>query len=352
MAANVLRQAEAAAFRGLMALPGPVMRRLAGPPVMVDGQALDLETQWMLRLRELLRLPAAETLPVPEGRAVISHDAGLTGGRQPIGEVRDLDVPGPDGPLAARLYVPRSRVPAATGGGSPLLVFLHGGGFMYGDLDSHDAVCRFLAERADVRVLAVDYRIGPEHRFPAAVDDCWTAYQWVAEHADRLGADPARIAVGGDSAGGCLATVVAMRAAGAGVPCRHQLLVYPVTDMVHGSDSRRLFGSGFFLTQEFIDLADASYLSTAEEKHHPDVSPALTEKIPDGLASAHVVTAGFDPLRDEGEAWARTLADAGVEVRLKRYPGFIHGFLNVVGVGRTQRAAVAEIAARLKADLH
>ncbi len=353
MAPTIPSQVEAAALRGLMALPAPLMRRLAGPPVVVDGQTLDLETQWMLRLRELLRLPAAETLPVPAGRAVITHNAGLTGGRQPIGETRDLDVPGPDGPLAARLYGPRAPVSpgATTGAGSPLLVFLHGGGFMYGDLDSHDAVCRFLAERADVRVLAVDYRIGPEHRFPAAVDDCWTAYQWVVEHADRLGADPERIGVGGDSAGGCLATVVAMRAANAGVPCRHQLLVYPVTDMVNGSDSRRLFASGFFLTQEFIDLADASYLSTAEERRHPDVSPALTEKIPDGLAPAHVVTAGFDPLRDEGEAWARRLADAGVEVRLKRYPGFIHGFSNVVGVGRTQRAAVAEIAAVLKAAL-
>ena len=341
-------------MRGLMALPGPVMRRVAGPPVVVDGQTLDLETQWMLRLREVLRVPAAEKLAVPEGRRVITHNAGLTGGRQPIGETHDLDVPGPDGPLAARLYVPRSRVSAGstTANESPLLVFLHGGGFMYGDLDSHDAVCRFLAERADVRVLTVDYRIGPEHRFPAAVDDCWTAYQWVVEHAERLGADPERIGVGGDSAGGCLATVTAMRAANAGVPCRHQLLVYPITDMVNGSDSRRVFASGFYLTQEFIDLADASYLCTAEERRHPDVSPALTEKIPDGLAPAHVVTAGFDPLRDEGEAWARRLADAGVEVRLKRYPGFIHGFFNVVGIGRAQRAGVAEIAAVLKVALH
>ncbi len=158
--------------------------------------------------------------------------------------------------------------------------------------------------------------------------------------------------MGGDSAGGCLSTVVAMRAANAGVPCRHQLLVYPVTDMVHGSESRRLFSEGFFLTQEYIDAANANYLESADQKRHPDVSPALTEKIPEGLAPALVVTAGFDPLRDEGEAWARTLADAGVSVQLTRYPGFVHGFLNVVGVGRTQRAAVAEIAARLKAALH
>ncbi|HEY7717944.1 MAG TPA: alpha/beta hydrolase [Pedococcus sp.] len=356
MARNVRNRVEAAAFRGLMALPRPLMRRLAGPPVVVDGQTLDLETQWLLRLRQVAREPAAETLPFPDGRRLITRSTRLTGGRRPIGQVRDLVLPGADGPVPARLYVPRSQVsrvaPDSAREPSPLLVFLHGGGFMYGDLDSHDPACRVLAERADVRVLALDYRLAPEHRFPAAVDDCWAAYQWAVEHADELGADPDRIGVGGDSAGGCLATVVAMRAANAGVPCRHQLLVYPVTDMVTGSESRRLFGSGFFLTQEFIDLADATYLADPGERHHPDVSPALTEKIPEGLAPATVVTAGFDPLRDEGEAWARTLADAGVEVRLTRYPGFIHGFLCVVGVGRTQRAAVAEIAARLKAALH
>ena len=351
MAPTVVNRVEAVTFRGLMALPGPVMRRLAGPPVVLDGQTLDLETQWMLRLRQLKREPSAETLPMPAARRLIVRHTVLTGGRPPIGEIRDLDVPGGAGDIRARLNVPRSP-PATPESGSPLLVFLHGGGFMYGDLDSHDPVCRMLAERAGVRVLALDYRLCPEHPFPAALDDCWAAYQWAVEHADELGADPDRIGVGGDSAGGCLATVVAMRAANAGVPCRHQLLVYPVTDMVTGSESRRLFGSGFFLTDEFIDLADASYLSDPDERRHPDVSPALTEKIPEGLAPALVVTAGFDPLRDEGEAWARRLADAGVEVRLTRYPGFIHGFFNVVGVGRTQRAAVAEIAARLKAALH
>ena len=345
----LLGRAEAAALRGLMSLPAPVMRRLAGPPVVLDGQTLDLETQWMLRIEQLLREPAAETLPIAAGRLAIARQSRLVGGRQPVGEVRDIDVPGAEGAMKARLYAPRALVGRE---GSPLLVFLHGGGFLYGDLETHDPSCRLLAERAQVRVLALDYRLAPEHTFPAAVDDCWSAYQWVAEHAEQLGADPDRLAVGGDSAGGCLATVVAMRAASAGVPCRHQLLVYPVTDRVTTSESRRLFATGFYLTQDFVDLATASYLSDPAEVSHPDVSPALAEKIPDGLAPALVVTAGFDPLRDEGEAWARTLADAGVEVRLKRYPGFIHGFFNVVGVGRTQRAAVAEIAALLKAAMY
>ncbi|WP_246456325.1 alpha/beta hydrolase [Nocardioides mesophilus] len=231
-------------------------------------------------------------------------------------------------------------------------MFLHGGGMIYGDLESHDGPCRLLAERGDVRVLAVDYRLSPEHVYPAAVDDSWAAYQWAVEHADALGADPARIAVGGDSAGGYLSAVVAIKAAEAGVPCRFQLLVYPVTNFADPSGSRSMFGRGFYLTDEFIDLADELYLPPGTDRRDPLVSVAYTEKLPEGLAPALVVTAGFDPLRDEGEAWARRLFDEGLEVSLRRYPGFIHGFFNVVGAGRTQRAAVTEIADRLKSALH
>jgi acetyl esterase len=365
MAHPLLARAEAAAFRWLMALPRPVMRRLAGKPVVIDGQMLDTETQWLLRLKELLREVAVETLPIEQGRRTLARQAALAGGRQPIGRIRDLRVPGADGPLAARLYEPSRLVStgwtsgdradaAATGDRArrdPLLVFLHGGGMIYGDMESYDAVCRVLAERAGVRVLALDYRLAPEHRFPAAVEDCWASYQWVVEHADRLDADPERIAVGGDSAGGYLSAVVALKAAEAGVPCRFQLLVYPVTNMAEASESRRLFGSGFYLTDEFIDLAAESYLADDTQRRDPLASVHFTEKIPGDLAPALVVTAGFDPLRDEGEAWARRLADSGVEVELRRYPGFMHGFINVVGVGRTQRAAVHEIADRLAAAL-
>ena len=340
-------RAEVAVLRGLMGLPLPLMRRLAGRPVVRDGQTLDTQTQWMLRLQALAHETPVETVPVEAGRRGLVRQSTLVGGRQPIGAVRDLEVPGATGPMRARIYTPSTSVEPA-----PLLFFVHGGGMMYGDLDSHDAVCRFLAERADVLVLAIDYRLAPEHPYPAAVDDCWTSYQWVAEHAAELGADPERLAVGGDSAGGYLSAVVALRAAAAGVPLRHQLLIYPVTDMEGGSESRKTFARGFFLTDEFMDLADRSYLSPDHDRRDPDVSVLHTEKIPEGLASAHVVTAGFDPLRDEGEAYARLLADHGVSVELKRYPGFIHGFLNIIGVGRSTRAAVAEIAAKLKAALH
>ena len=345
--APLVEAAEPAAFRALMALPTPVQRLLAGRTIVRDGQRLDTETQWMLRLKELLREPPVETLPMTEARAGLRRQSRLVGGHQRIGRVEDREVPGADGPIPARLYVPTSRrdddEPA------PLLFFVHGGGMMYGDLDSHDALCRFLAERAGLRVLSIDYRLAPEHRFPAAVDDCWTSYQHVSEHAEDFGADPERIAVGGDSAGGYLSAVVAILAAEAGVPVKHQLLIYPVTNMHERSESRQIFGDGFFLTTAFMDLAEASYLHHDQDRRDPRVSVYFTEKVPENLAPAHVITAGFDPLRDEGEAYARLLADAGVPVEMKRYPGFIHGFANIVGVGRTNRAAVAEIAARLKA---
>ncbi|HET6627936.1 MAG TPA: alpha/beta hydrolase, partial [Nocardioidaceae bacterium] len=185
----------------------------------------------------------------------------------------------------------------------------------------------------------------------AAVDDCWASFQWVVENTDQLGVDPARIAVGGDSAGGYLSAVTAILAAEAGLPVAHQLLLYPVTNMAEHSESRRMFGEGFFLTSDFIELAQTSYLTPDHDPRDPRVSVHFTEKLPPDLAPAFVVTAGFDPLRDEGEAYARRLADAGVPVELKRYPGFIHGFANIIGVGRSNRAAVAEIAAKLKAAL-
>jgi acetyl esterase len=339
-------------FAALMTLPVPVQRRLAGRPVILDGQTLDTETQWMLRVQKLARIPAAETLPMAEARKVLLRQTRLVGGSQPIGETRDLEVPGADGPLPARLYIPRSQSEAGgttEAAGSPLLFFVHGGGMMYGDLDSHDALCRFLAERADLRVLSVDYRLAPEHPYPAAVDDCWTSFQWVAENAESLGVDPDRIAVGGDSAGGYLSAVTAVLAAESGISVKYQLLIYPVTNMAEQSESRHLFGKGFFLTSEFIDLAETSYLTDDHDRRDPRISVYFTEKFPDNLAPAFVATAGFDPLRDEGEAYARLLADAGVKVEMKRYPGLIHGFAAIIGVGRSSRAAAAELAAKLKA---
>lgn len=336
-----LLRAEALFLRGVLGLPDRVQRVLAGRPVVREGQTLATDTQLMLRLRRLVREPAAESLPIEAGRRAILRQTALVGGAQPIGAVRDLPV----GSLPGRLYVP-SR---ATDPG-PLLVFFHGGAWIYGDLDSHDPACRFLAEAAGVRVLAVAYRLAPEHGFPAAYDDCLAAYRWVTANAASLGADPDRLAVGGDSAGGCLAATTAIEAAREGLPLAFQLLVYPATDMRGGSESRETYAEGFYLSRQFMDRGRECYLPRPADPVDPHASPLLAE-IPAGLAPAYVVTAGFDPLRDEGEAYAKKLVDAGVQTELRRFPDQIHGFLNVVGVGRSARAANAEIAATLRAAL-
>jgi acetyl esterase len=333
---------EALSLRLTMGLPEVVQRRLAGAPIVLDGQTLAPETQLMLRLKKLARLPSAERLPVPQGRVVVEHEAAMAGGTQPIGSVRGLAV----GDLPARLYVPTTAAPEP----APLLVFFHGGGFMYGGLDSHDATCRLLAEQAGVRVLAVDYRLAPEHAFPAAHDDALAAYRWVVQHAASLGADPQRLAVGGDSAGGTLAAATAIAAAQEGLPLAFQLLVYPAVDARRATRSLELFSQGFYLTSEFMDLANESYVPVVAERDDIRISP-LRHAVPAGLAPAYLCTAGFDPLRDEGEAYAQALVAAGVEVQLHRFPDQIHGFFNIVGVGRRSRAAVLEIAAALRTGL-
>jgi acetyl esterase len=328
-------------LRGALALPERLQRGLAGRRITLDGQTLATDTQLMLRLAKVAREPSSESLPVDEGRALLVKHTAIAGGTQPIGAVRDLPV----GDRRGRLFVPIG----ATARG-PLLVFFHGGGWVYGDLDSHDPACRFLAERSGVRVLSVDYRLAPEHPFPAAYDDAVAAYRWVVDHAADLGGDPTRLAVGGDSAGGNLAALVALAAAREGLPLAFQLLVYPGTDASRRYESKRLFGQDLYLTEDFMDQVMAWYVPERAERADPRVSPLLDD-VPPGLAPAYVATAGFDPLRDEGETYARKLADAGVEVELRRFADQIHGFLCVVGVGRTAKAASAEVAARLAAAL-
>jgi acetyl esterase len=317
-----------------------VQRLLAGRRVLVDGQTLAVDTQLMLRLERLVREPSTEALPLEDGRRLLARHTELAGGRQRVGAVRDLEAAG----RPARLYVPTGASPG------PLLVFFHGGGWVYGDLDSHDPPCRYLAERSGVRVLSVDYRLAPEHPFPAGYDDAMSAYRWVVENAASLDADLPRLGVGGDSAGGNLAAVIAIDAARTGLPLAFQLLVYPATDASQRTASRELFGSGYYLSDEFMDQALDRYVPDPDLRFDPRVSPLLGD-VPAGLAPAYVATAGFDPLRDEGEAYARKLAEAGAEVELRRFPDQIHGFLNVVGAGRSARAASAEVAARLAVGL-
>ncbi|GAA1946403.1 alpha/beta hydrolase [Nocardioides panacihumi] len=329
--------AERAALTTAFRLPEAVQRRLVGKPVAVDGQRLATDTQLMLRLARIAG-PAVESLSVEKGRPVLLHQSRLVGGEQAVGHVRTLSVAG----RAARLYTPTS---ASTEPG-PLLVLFHGGGFIYGDLDSHDASARFLAEQSGVRVLAVEYRLAPEEPFPAAYDDAIETFRWVVEHAAEVSADPGRIGVGGDSAGGNLATGVALAVTEA---CAFQLLIYPVTQFDEETESRRRFRAGYYLTSDFIDLAGSSYVPAGTDPRDPRLSPLYAD-VPDGVAPAYIATAGFDPLRDEGEAYAEKLSAAGVKVESWRFADQIHGFFNVL-LARSSRAATADIAEALRRGL-
>jgi acetyl esterase len=340
--------AEVLALRAALNLPVRVQRFLNRRPVVMDGQELSPEIQLLLTLKRLARVPAAETLPVERARRELRRQQVLVGGRQPIGALRDLQVDGAEGPLPARLYIPTSRTGHEP---APTMLFIHGGGWMYGDLESHDPACRFLAERSGVQILAIDYRLAPEHPFPAATEDCQAAYRWLVDHAADVNADPTRLAVGGDSAGGALSLSTAVWAAEKGLPMAFQLLIYPGADFVERTESRRMFGEGFVLTERFMDGAEEAYFAPGADKSHPDASAIRRVDFPDGIAPVHLVTAGYDPLRDEGEALARLLSDNGVEVDHVRCPSMIHGFLHLVGVGREAKGCNAEIADRLRRAL-
>lgn len=335
-------------LRSLMGLPRPVVALLAGRQIQIEGQGLAPELQLMLRLRRVAREPAVEDLPWAEARAALAMQSRLIGGAQPIGAVRDLTIAGPRGPIDLRLYTPTARLREDA---SPTILFIHGGGMVYGGAHgTHDLACRFLAERSGVQVLSVDYRLAPEHPYPEGLDDCKAAYAWMVEHASTIGADVGRLAVGGDSAGGYMSAATAVFAAERGLPLRFQLLIYPCTDFVNRSASRDTFGEGFFLTNKFMDQAQEAYVGGADP-HDPDISVLFRTEFPEGLAPAYVITAGFDPLRDEGEAYARLLAEHGVEVRQRRYPSMIHGFFNLVGAGQEAPSCNLETAEELRRAL-
>lgn len=332
-----------AALRALLALPTPVKRVLAGRAIVADGEPLGVETQMILRMQHALKEHSPGHYPIARARRVMNHQAATVAGNLSIGDVEDIDLGG----LPGRRYVPRALRDSRQ---RPTLVFFHGGGFLYGGLDSHDAPCRFLAEQADVQVIAVDYRLAPEAIAPAALVDCIAAHEWVVAHASELDVDPDRIAVGGDSAGGNLAIGVAQAAARNGTPLAFQLLIYPMTHLESQTPSKELFGTGFYLDVPFMNAASDHYAPTPELKVDPRVSPLLGD-IPPGLAPAYLCTAGFDPLRDEGEAYAAKVAASGAQIEVRRFGGEIHGFLNIVGVGSESKACVLEIADALRKGL-
>ena len=275
------------------------------------------------------------------------YDAmGQMGGDLPeLASKVDSSLPGPAGDVPIRIYTPNGEGPL------PVVVFFHGGGFTIGSLTSHDPVAHKLAAESGAIVVAVEYRLAPEHKFPAAADDAWAATRWVVENAGRLGVDPARLAVGGDSAGGNLAAVVALMARDAGAPSiKFQALLYPVTDVGTETGSDRDFADGYLLTRDSMKWFFDHYLKSAEDAKDWRVSPLRAQSLA-GLPPALIVTAGFDPLRDEGEAYARALRAAGVRVDYICYGGMIHGFVPMGRLIDTGNRAVAHIAASLREAL-
>ncbi|MDH4390878.1 MAG: alpha/beta hydrolase [Aquabacterium sp.] len=308
---------------------------------------LDPQAQALIDLIAERGLPPTHTLAPPEARAFYRERRHFS---QPapraMAEVRDLSAPGPLGAIPLRLYRP-----AGVAGPAPTLVYYHGGGWVIGDLDTHDVLCRQLADEAGCVVVSVDYRMGPEHRFPAAPDECLAATRWLQAQADVLGLDASRFAVGGDSAGGNLAAVVSLawRDAAEPVPLRFQLLIYPATDMRAGAPSHSSNGQGYVLTSDTIAYFQGHYLGRdqlddwrASPLLHPDLA---------GLPPALVLTAGFDPLRDEGRQYADALSAAGSTAQYLCFERQIHGFITMGRVIDEANLAVGLCALALRRAL-
>jgi acetyl esterase len=337
---------QAVTLRAIYALPEPLRRLIAGRPIRKDGNELALDAQVLLWMVNLTGTSLTGGSP-EESRRTMADSSGVVSGSviQPVG-TRDLEIPSDGAAIPARLYTPKGLAE-----GSPLLVYYHGGGFVIGSVDSHDNLCRYLAKQAMVRVLSVDYRLAPEHPFPAAPEDALTAFRYAAGNAEALGADPGAIAVGGDSAGANLAAVTCYQAVRSRGPRPvFQLLFYPSTDPSTRYRSQELFAEGFFLTQQDVDWFHDHYCPDPAMFRDPRFAILLADDLR-GMPPAYLATAGFDPLRDEGEAFARRLRDAGVAVVARRHDDLIHGYVNFMGVGKRFREAVAEAAGALRTAL-
>jgi acetyl esterase len=303
---------------------------------------LDPQLQAMRDQRERDHVPPLYDMSLTEARAADLASIRAGGGDpEPVGDVTDLTIPGPGGELPLRLYRPEGQRPL------PVLLYFFGGGWVLGTIDTADGVSRSLANATGALVAVVGYRLAPEHPFPAAADDCYAALCWVAEHAAGIGADPARIAVGGDSAGGNLAAGVALRARDTGPALAGQLLVYPNTDQLADDESMRTADDPFLFNRHSVAWYRQHYLAGPGDAADPLASPLRAGSLA-GLPPALVITAEYDPLRDQGAAYARRLAGAGVPAELSCYPGMAHGFFTMAGTVDASRAAIAQAAAHLR----
>jgi len=297
---------------------------------------LDPQLQAMRDQRERDGVPPLYTMSLADARAADLASIRESGGEpEPVHEVANLTIPGPGGELPLRVYRPASARPL------PALLYFFGGGWVLGTIDTADGVSRSLANSSGALVAVVGYRLAPEHPFPAAVEDCYAAVRWVAGHAEEIGADPARLVVGGDSAGGNLAAAVALRARADGPALAGQLLVYPNTDQLADDRSMRAADDPFLFNRRSVAWYRRHYLANPDDAADPLASPLRAESLA-GLPPTLVITAEYDPLRDQGEAYAHRLADAGVQVELSRYPGMAHGFFTMAGTVDASRAAIQQ----------
>lgn len=285
--------------------------------------------------------PVEEQTPEQARAAFEAGTAAVFGPYEPVAERHDRRIPGRSGDIPVRVYRPHGAAPL------PVLAYYHGGGWVLGGLDTHEGICRALANRARCLVVAVDYRLAPEHRFPAAVEDAWAAVEWLSANAAEIGGDPGRLAVGGDSSGGNLAAVVALRARDRGIRLAFQLLVYPVTDHDLNTASYLANADGYGLRREAMRWFWEQYLGDPAQGSLPDASPLRAANLA-GAARALVLTCEYDPLRDEGEAYAERLRRAGVPVAISSYEGMIHGFFRMPAVIDAATLALDEAGSALR----
>lgn len=331
----------------MLKLPPAVLRTLAGAPVCSpEGFVLDTETQILTKISNLVGHSDWAPMGVHKARKVLDHTSRILSSR-PEGAlaIHDEVIRVSGGVIRARVYRP-----AGAQGALPAVVYYHGGGFVLGSLRSHDGECRAIALHAGAVVVSVDYRLAPEHRFPAAVDDGTAAYLWAVNHAASLGIDPRRIAVAGDSAGGNIAAVVAQDLRDHPERPVFQCLIYPATDLSRSTPSHQYFAERFLLTGRSIDWFMEHYLPKGTDARHPRASPLFAQSLAD-LPPALVVTAGFDPLRDEGRLYAEALSAAGTRVEYKCYEGLIHAFLQMSSGPRAAASAVNDILEALRIAL-
>jgi acetyl esterase len=303
---------------------------------------LDPQIQAYLDQMAAMNMPPIHTMTPEQVRMGIAMQLAMESIEQEqVARVENRTIPGPAGEIPVRIYTPQGNGPF------PALVFFHGGGWVICNLDTHDGICRSLANGAGCVVVSVDYRLAPEHKFPAAPEDCYAATQWVAKNAAELNVEASNIAIGGDSAGGNLTAVVAQMARDRGGPhLVFQLLIYPATDFRMNTPSIEENATGYFLTKDDMIWFTNHYLNSEEDKTNPLASPLLARDL-SGLPPALIITAQYDPLRDEGELYGQKLREAGVPVTVSRYEGVIHGFFGSIPSDKGKQAE-AEASAALR----